>query len=240
MTLIELYNLKLNEYKETGVRERPWKLLAMLLLSEINKYEPARNSRGEFYKKYKDEIDKKIAKVERDFNFTYEDIVEYIERIVVCDNYEYQRIWFVFEDGFGALSWGLMYREEKTAEEIYSEYFENDELKKDYDIEERAIANNISITKLDNLLNRIVANPNDFYKIICDELTAEERVFILKQLENKCCMNCTNGSCRVEYDEKVGVDEFGKPRGSECVGWFNAELIGRSKVLRKTDINKLR
>lgn len=99
MTLIELYNLKLNEYKETGVRERPWKLLAMLLLSEINKYEPARNSRGEFYKKYKDEIDKKIAKVERDFNFTYEDIVEYIERIV--------------------------------------------------------------------------ANPNDFYKIICDELTAE-------------------------------------------------------------------
>lgn len=166
MTLIELYNLKLNEYKETGVRERPWKLLAMLLLSEINKYEPARNSRGEFYKKYKDEIDKKIAKVERDFNFTYEDIVEYIERIV--------------------------------------------------------------------------ANPNDFYKIICDELTAEERVFILKQLENKCCMNCTNGSCRVEYDEKVGVDEFGKPQGSECVGWFNAELIGRSKVLRKTDINKLR
>ena len=40
--------------------------------------------------------------------------------------------------------------------------------------------------------------------------------------------------------EKVGVDEFGKPQGSECAGWFNAELIGRSKVLRKTNINQLR
>ncbi len=240
MTLIELYNLKLNEYKETGVRERPWKLLAMLLLSEKDKYEPLRNSQGEFYKKYKEEIDKKIAKVERDFNFTHEDIVEHIEKTVECDNFEEQRIWFVFEDGFGVLNWGLLYREEKTAEEIYSEYYDNDDLKKDYDIEERAIANNISITKLDNLLNRILENPTEFYKRICDELTAEERVFILRHLENKSCMNCTNGSCRVEYNEKVGVDEFGKPQGSECVGWFNAEIIGRSKVLRKTDINKLR
>ena len=53
-------------------------------------------------------------------------------------------------------------------------------------------------------------------------------------------MNCANESCRVEYNEKVGVDEVGKPQGSECAGWFNAELIGRSKVLRKTDINQLR
>ena len=59
-------------------------------------------------------------------------------------------------------------------------------------------------------------------------------------LKNKSCMNCTNGSCKVEYNEKVGVDEYGKPQGSDCSGWFNAELIGRSKVLRKTDINKLR
>ena len=53
-------------------------------------------------------------------------------------------------------------------------------------------------------------------------------------------MNCTNGSCRVEYDEKIGVAEFGKPQGNDCADWFNAELIGRSKVLRKTDINQLR
>lgn len=53
-------------------------------------------------------------------------------------------------------------------------------------------------------------------------------------------MNCTNGSCRVVYNEKVGVDEFEKSQDSECVGWFNAELIGRSKILRKIDINQLR
>ena len=38
MTLLELYKLKLYEYKKTGLRERPWKLLAMLLLSEKDKY----------------------------------------------------------------------------------------------------------------------------------------------------------------------------------------------------------
>lgn len=240
MTLIELYNLKLNEYQETGLRERPWKLLAMLLLSEKDKYEPLRNSQGEFYKKYKKEIDKKIAKVEKDFNFTHEDIVEHIEKTVICDNYEEQRIWFVFEDGFGVLNWGLMYREEKTAEEIYSEYYDDDDLKKYYDVEQRAVANNITITNLENLISRIIEDPREFFGKICYELTVEERLFILKVLEHKSCANCTNGSCRVESSEKIGVDEFGEPQGSQCVGWFNAELIGRSKVLRKTDIKKLR
>lgn len=240
MTLLELYKLKLDEYKNTGLRERPWKLLAMLLLSEKDKFNPLENSQGEFYKKYKTQIDIQIDKVERDFNFTFEDIVEYIEKTVVCDNFEEQRIWFVFADGFEALNWGLRYKEDKTAEEIYAEYYDNDDLKKYYDIIEKTSANDINITELDKLLNRILANTNDFYKMICDKLTVEERVFILKQLENKCCINCTNGSCRVEYDEKVGIDEFGKPQGSECIGWFNAELIGRSKMLRKTDINQLR
>lgn len=240
MSLTELYNLKLNEYRETGVRERPWKLLAMLLLSEKDNYEPLRNSQGEFYKKYKDSIDEKIKKVERDFNFVYEDIVKFIETTVDCDNYEEQRIWFVFAEGFGALNWGLLYHEDKTGEEIYSKYFDSDDLKKQYDIEEKTVANDITITKLDNLIDRILENPNEFYEIVCYELTAEERLFILKELENKSCMNCTNGSCRVEYQEKIGTDEFGKPEGSNCLGWYNAELIGRSKVLRKSDINKLR
>lgn len=88
------------------------------------------------------------------------------------------------------------------------------------------------------MIDKTLENPNEFYKRICDELTAEERIFILKQLENKCCMNCTNGSCRVEYNEKTGTDEFRKLQGSECAGWFNSELIGRSKVLRKTSYKK--
>ena len=240
MTLLDLYNLKLNEYKKTGVRERPWKLLAMLLLTRKDEFTPLNTSEGEFYKRYKEEIDKEISRVERDFNFTHEDLVEYIEKLVVCDNFEEQKIWFVFEDGFGVLEWGLMYMQDKSAEEIYSEYYDNDDLKKNHDIEEIGEVSNISITKLDIILNRIIENSKEFYENVCWELTPEERVFILKCLENKSCMNCTNGSCRVEYDEKVGVNEYGKPQGSDCTGWFNAELIGRSKVLRRTDINKLR
>lgn len=240
MTLLELYNLKLYEYKETNIREKPWKLLAMLLLSEKDKYKSQKNSQKEFYEKYKKEINKQINKVEKDFNFKHEDIIKYIEKKEKCDNYEEQKIWIVFEDGFKALNWGLSYKKEKTAEEIFKEYYNSDDLKKNYDIEQIAIANDINVTKLDDLLNKILDNPNEFFKKICDELTVEERNFILKKLENKSCMNCTNKSCRVEYSEKIGFDEFGKPQGNECFGWFNAELIGRSKILKRKDINQLR
>lgn len=123
MLLKDLYNLKLMEYELQGLRERPDKLLAMLLLSERDKYEPLSVPEGIFYKKYQEEIDKKIVQVENDFKFTQEDIIKYVEETVVCDNYEHDRIWFVFCEGFGAMHWGLMYRKEKTPEEIYSEYF---------------------------------------------------------------------------------------------------------------------
>ena len=239
MKLIELYNLKLHEYKSYGVKERPHKLLAMLLLSEIANYQPLRNSQGEFYKKYKNEIDKKISKVEKDFNLTYEEIVEIIEKTVICDNFEEQRIWFVFAEGFGALNWGLLYHEEMTPEEIYSHYFDTDDLKKYYDIEQKAIANNVVITELDDILSKLIDNPTDFYEKVCERLTAEERMFILRTLENKSCLTCLNGSCRVETCDKIGLDEFGKPEGHSCAGWYNAKLIGKAKVLRKININTL-
>ena len=123
-----------------------------------------------------------------------------------------------------------------------SKYKKNDFGKKVWKIssKQKIFNNDINAIGLDKLLDKTLENPNEFYKRICDELTTEERIFILKQLENKCCMNCANGSCRVEYNEKVGTDEFGKLQGSECAGWFNSELIGRSKVLRKTDINQLK
>lgn len=238
MTLIELYNLKLNEYKEFGVRERPWKLLAMLLLSEKENYEPLRNSQGEFYKKYKKQIDAKIKKVEDDFNFSSEDIIKFIERTVVCDNYEEQKIWFVFSDGFSALNWGILYHGEKTSEQIYSHYFDCDDLIKYYDLEQKAIANNVSITPLDDLINKLIENPKIFYEEICYNLSVEERLFILRELENKSCLNCTNGCCRVEYKDKIGTNEFGEPQGSQCSGWFNAELIGQSRVLRRNNLKK--
>lgn len=92
MTLMELYNLKLNEYKETGLRERPWKLLAMLLLSKKDEYKVIKGSLGDFYKKYKEKIDKEIERVEIDFNFSKEDLVKFIEETAVCDDYDHQKI----------------------------------------------------------------------------------------------------------------------------------------------------
>lgn len=238
MTLLELYNLKLHEYKTTGVRERPWKLLAMLLLSEIDKYEPFGVSLGDFYKKYKAQIDEKIAKVERDFKFTKKDIIKYMEEFKRCTNYEEDKVWFVFANGLNALSWGLQYKEEKTPEEIYSEFYESNILLKHYNLEEKAIACNIETTNLGHILNKVLEQPKEFFTRICDELTKEELLFILSQLENKSCTNCSNQNCAI-----IGHINFGKSRkiqGTNCDEWINKELIGRAKVLRETDINKLR
>lgn len=79
-----------------------------------------------------------------------------------------------------------------------------------------------------------------FYKKICEMLTLEERLFLLKNLENKDCTTCLNGSCRVETSEKIGLDEFGKPNGTNCSGWYNAEIIGKSKVLRMLNVQNLK
>ncbi len=238
MILLELYNLKLHEYKQTGLRERPWKLLAMLLLSEKEKYEALIGSQGEFYEKYKANINKLIAKVEKDFNFTREEIIHFIKQTVICDNYDEQKIWFVFAEGFGALNWGLRYKEDKTAEEIYSEYFDSDDLKKYYDLEQKTHANNITPTKLDKLLDKILENPEEFYIRICKELSHKERNFIISQLENKSCQNCTNRNCPIEYGKKAKQDS--NTQGSNCYKWYNPELIGKSKVLRKTNIYHLK
>ena len=62
MTLKELYQLKIYEYKNYGYKERPHKLLAMLLLDNLDKFEPLNKSQGEFYKKYKKIIDEAIKK----------------------------------------------------------------------------------------------------------------------------------------------------------------------------------
>ena len=40
-----------------------------------------------------------------------------------------------------------------------------------------------------------------------------------KQPQN--CMTCTNMSCQVEYMDKIGMDEQGRPNGTNCLGWEN-------------------
>ena len=144
----------------------------------------------------------------------------------------------IFEDGFAVLNWGLMYREERTPEEIYSEYYDTDDLIKNYNIEEKANAYNIETTNLGHILNKVLEQPKEFFTRICDKLTKEELLFILSQLENKSCTNCSNQNCAI-----IGHINFGKSRkiqGTNCDEWINKELIGRAKVLRETDINKLK
>lgn len=98
----------------------------------------------------------------------------------------------------------------------------------------------INFANLGDLLNKILDNPSDFYYKISDELTPEERLFIIANLKNKSCGTCTNGCCRVESYEKIGLDEFGRPQGSECIGWRNDIIVGKSKVLKINDIYKLK
>lgn len=83
-------------------------------------------------------------------------------------------------------------------------------------------------------------NQREFYKKISERLTAEERLFILENLENKSCNNCDNGNCSIGTFEKIGIDAEGKSEGHSCMGWYNSELIGKSKVLKIMDVYKLK
>ena len=54
----------------------------MLLLNEKDHFEILNLDNVEFYQKYQTEINEKIAQVEKDFNFTYEYFVTYIEKML--------------------------------------------------------------------------------------------------------------------------------------------------------------
>ena len=49
-------------------------------------------------------------------------------------------------------------------------------------------------------------------------------------LQERNCMTCQNGSCKVENSEKIGLDEFGNPQGTNCVGYINNELTDDTHV----------
>ncbi len=80
---------------------------------------------------------------------------------------------------------------------------------------------------------KICERPSEFYIKLAYALSVEEREYLKQLIETRNCNNCTNGSCRVENYEKVGLDESGKPQGSNCLGWNNPELVGRQRVLTK-------
>lgn len=100
----------------------------MLLLSEKDIFNYVVVPEIKFYEYYKEEIDKKIAQIESDFNYTREDIKKIIEEFVVYDDYESDKILFVYSRAFELIYWNFSYSEEKTSEEVYVEYFGKFEL----------------------------------------------------------------------------------------------------------------
>lgn len=96
------------------------------------------------------------------------------------------------------------------------------------------------ISSTENAIRRVLGNTNDFYEKICYALSVDERFEILYNLENKTCLNCTNGMCTVSYQDKNKVDEKGNPMGNDCVDWMNPIYVGKSKILQIKDIKKLK
>ena len=119
-----MYRSYLIRFYQTGEHPHPSKLLALILLPEKDNYKPLKVCECEFYQYYKSEIDEKIEKVIHDFKINKEEIIRYIEETVCYkeEQYEFQKIWFVFCEGFGAMHWGIIYRPSESPEQIYKEY----------------------------------------------------------------------------------------------------------------------
>ena len=118
--LLEMYMNALAEFKQNGYHPHPANLLSMLLLTEKDKFEALLVSEGVFYKKYKSEIDRKISMVIDDFEISKQEIEAFIEANgVFVDDFESDKIWFVFADGFGVMHGEMMYRPNQTAYQMY-------------------------------------------------------------------------------------------------------------------------
>ena len=76
-------------------------------------------------------------------------------------------------------------------------------------------------TNLKSIIDDIIEKPDEFYKMVGEKLTPEERLYI-RSLLPKSCDTCSNGYCRVEQVDKPIYD---------CIGWENNRIIGQYKVL---------
>lgn len=74
---------------------------------------------------------------------------------------------------------------------------------------------------LNNIIERFEEDPQEFYKKIANALLPHEREFIISQIQNKGCFNCTNGTCCVETYEKTSG------AGANCIAWDNKKIIGQ-------------
>lgn len=240
MTFRELYNYKLYEYINYNIREELDKLLAILLLDDADFYVNDKKSLTDFYNYYKKFIDYKIAQIEKDYSINNNNYASYFidkDKIFDSDTIPTDKIWVIYKHGIEALYVTAVTG--RDPEDVYKEYFDSSDLEKEYDIEKLALACNIDVTRLSDVLETILDNTNSFYKKISEALTPDERMFIINHLEGRSCFNCTNPECRVEFHEKIGIDENGNPQGNKCIGWKDDILIGKAKVLKLNSIKKL-
>ncbi len=94
-------------------------------------------------------------------------------------------------------------------------------------------------TSLDNLINKVVSNPKEFYEAISKALSPIERDYIIKYLENKTCLNCRNINCEADIASRYTIDDNNNQAGYNCLAWENNEFVGKAKVLKINDINKM-
>lgn len=80
-------------------------------------------------------------------------------------------------------------------------------------------------TDVEDVLNKVIKDPEYFYRTVCRELKNEEKRDIVLDMSGKSCDNCQNYSCRLTQEEKEKM--------SNCKAWYNEVEIGMSKVLRR-------
>lgn len=121
--LNEIYQQNLETYKQTGERQHPSQLLAMRLLPKKDTF-LTYDTVGRLYDIYKKEINTEIAQVVTDFEFTSEDLQQYITENINVD--ENEMIWFPFYNGLWALQQAITKFPKSTPEQIYYRFFNHD------------------------------------------------------------------------------------------------------------------
>lgn len=76
-----------------------------------------------------------------------------------------------------------------------------------------------------DILDKVVKDPEHFYRSICWELSNEEKRDLALSMEGKSCENCRNFTCRLTEEEKAKLED--------CKAWYNEVEIGMSKVLKR-------
>ncbi len=110
-----------------------------------------------------------------------------------------------------------------NALEVLGIQMENGKMKR---LEKQSTLEDTSIN-LNNIIERFEEDPQEFYKKIANALLPHEREFIISQIQNKGCFNCTNGTCSVETYEKTSG------AGANCIAWDNKKIIGQQLLLKK-------